>query len=124
MTHILGFSQNLYDKFPNPELKWNQDDPFALRNDLITALISTQFDCPQEFYSILEDNNGGFSHWEKQFFGNEFMIAEVSVEPYISNFTLSFLELTGWYESVNKSFAEPTVWGKKKGCPFLEKSTC
>ena len=37
----------------------------------------------------------------------------------ISNFTLIFLESTGWYK-VNYSYAESLSWGKGKKCEFLD----
>ena len=43
----------------------------------------------------------------------------------MSKFTLALLDSTGWYTSVNYSFAaEPNPWGKGKGCGFLNIDNC
>lgn len=47
------------------------------------------------------------------------MIATNKKNPLVSLFTLALLNSTGWYTSVDRSFAEPMVWGKGKGCAFL-----
>lgn len=36
-----------------------------------------------------------------------------------SNFTLSLLNDTGWYDVVDFSFADDLSWGKGKGCAFF-----
>ena len=61
-----------------------------------------------------------FSHWSKRVLNTEFMIADSYGENYISNITLSLLEDTGWY-SVNYETAQNIIWGKNRGCDFLNK---
>lgn len=42
----------------------------------------------------------------------------------MSAFTLALLESTGWYPHVNYEYAEPTVWGKNRGCDFFDPDEC
>lgn len=48
------------------------------------------------------------------------MIATNKKNSFVSIFTLALLNSTGWYTSVNRTLSEPTVWGKGKGCTFLD----
>ena len=47
------------------------------------------------------------------------MTASVMENARYSNFTLAFLEGTGWYKA-NYSIADPVYWGKNEGCDFYE----
>ena len=64
------------------------------------------------------------SHWERKVVGNEYMIASNKLGSYISRFTLALLESSGWYTSVNYTYAEPTTWGKGRGCKFFNIDDC
>jgi hypothetical protein len=59
-----------------------------------------------------------YSHWSKRLLNTEFMIADSYGENYISNFTLSLLEDSGWYK-IDYSKSEDIPWGKNQGCKFL-----
>jgi len=50
------------------------------------------------------------------------MTASGAEDPRVTEFFLAVMEGTGWY-TPDYSYAEPTFWGKGKGCDFLEK-TC
>ena len=52
------------------------------------------------------------------------MIASGKKSAFVSRFTLALLDSTGWYEGVNYSYAEPSVWGKGKGCNFMNIDVC
>ena len=52
------------------------------------------------------------------------MIASNKKNSFVSKVTLALLNTTGWYISVNSSFAEPSVWGKSAGCSFLDIDNC
>lgn len=52
------------------------------------------------------------------------MIASNRKSGFTSVFTLALLESTGWYTSVDYTFAEPTTWGKNAGCGFLNIDEC
>lgn len=47
------------------------------------------------------------------------MTASTVLDYRITEFTLSLLEGSGWYQ-VNYNLAEPITWGKGKGCTFLD----
>jgi|688.fasta_scaffold633047_3 hypothetical protein len=52
------------------------------------------------------------------------MIASGKKGAFVSRFTLALLDSSGWYESVNYTFSESTVWGKDKNCSFLSIDAC
>jgi recombinational DNA repair protein (RecF pathway) len=52
------------------------------------------------------------------------MIASGKKGAYLSRFTLALLDSSGWYPNVNYTYAEPTTWGKGKGCKFLNIDDC
>lgn len=52
------------------------------------------------------------------------MIASGKKGAYLSRFTLALFESTGWYPNVNYTYAEPSTWGKGKGCSFLSIDNC
>ena len=52
------------------------------------------------------------------------MIASGKKGAFVSRFTLALLESSGWYESVNYTFSESSVWGKNKGCMFMNIDVC
>lgn len=52
------------------------------------------------------------------------MIASNKKSSFVSRFTLALLDSTGYYTSVNYTFAQPSVWGKGKGCSFLNIDDC
>lgn len=59
------------------------------------------------------------SHFERRVFYNEYMTASTLQDVRISQFSLAFLEGTGWYKP-DYNMAEPTTWGKGKECAFLD----
>lgn len=42
----------------------------------------------------------------------------------MSRFTLALFDSTGWYYDVDYSYADPTLWGKGKGCSFKDIDNC
>jgi hypothetical protein len=52
------------------------------------------------------------------------MIASNKKNTYMSRFTLALLDSSGFYTSVNYSSAEPSSWGKGKGCSFFNIDDC
>lgn len=52
------------------------------------------------------------------------MIASEKVGAYMSRFTLALLQSSGWYLNVSYKYAEPSLWGKGKGCSFLNIDNC
>lgn len=41
-----------------------------------------------------------------------------------SKFSLAFLKDSNWYAHVDMDLAETYVWGRNKGCDFIEKACC
>jgi hypothetical protein len=52
------------------------------------------------------------------------MIASAKVGTYYSRITLALLASTGWYDTVSFNFTEPGIWGKGRGCGFLDVDNC
>jgi len=71
---------------------------------------------------MIMENNGGTgtagSHPEKRFFMWEVMTSGTYYGRRVSEFSLAFLEATGWY-APNYDFAEPFYWGQGQGCGFI-----
>eukprot|EP00731_Ephydatia_muelleri_P023569 Em0015g1152a len=90
----------------------------------VVAAAKVYFNCPT-LTGVELDNQGGtgtaISHWEKRLLGNELMTGILTFNPLFSNLTLAVLQDTGWYQ-VNYSMAQPLVWGKSAGCPFVSSS--
>lgn len=51
------------------------------------------------------------------------MIASGKKNSYFNRVTFALLNSTGWY-NVNFQYAEPTTWGKSKGCSFMSIDNC
>lgn len=68
------------------------------------------------------ENNGpeesAHNHFEKEFFGNEIMIADTPKISIFSKFTLSLLMDSGLF-IVDLNQAEPSYWGRNAGCQFF-----
>lgn len=79
------------------------------------------FDCSSYTGAHLENEGAkesAGSHFEKLHYGNELMTSKLTGRPVISGFTTSFLRSSGWY-LVDSNIEENLVWGKNKGCSFL-----
>ena len=103
-------------------------DPFSdnlLSSPKINAEVEAHFGCKGKGLE-LEDQDGTLvsSHWEYHNVGSEFMIATNKKQSYVSRFTLALFDSTGWYFEVDYSLAEPSTWGKGKGCDFMNIDQC
>lgn len=62
------------------------------------------------------ENGGGQgsagSHWEKSFFPMEHMNPAVENPGYLTTLSLTLMKWSGWYTTVNTSFAMPYYWGQ------------
>jgi len=126
ITHVLGFSQSLYDHWPKGStirtknvagktVKYLDANP-------LTKTVREHFGCSSAPGAYLEDAGGSGSagaHFERRIFMNEYMTASEIRDARITKFTLSLLDSTGWYK-VNYKMQEPIYWGKGKGCSFLD----
>jgi len=73
----------------------------------------------------MEDDGGSGtagSHWERKFFPFDLLSSGAIHGRRISEFTLAFLEGTGWY-APNYTYAEPFHFGRGQGCDFIYR-TC
>lgn len=123
MTHVLGFSYGRLDDFRDENgtrIPLNQTTLISRVNDkrvikIITPTVLAvvrfflggfnlkareHFDCPYLDGVEIEDQGGNGtarSHWEKRILNNEYMIGTSSDQPVFSQFTLAFLQDSGWY---------------------------
>jgi len=81
----------------------------------LTARIRKFIGCKTIPGYFLSDN--GSAHPESRFFQWDIMATGGTTGSKISQFTLGFLEGTGWY-SINYSYAEPYFFGQGQGCTF------
>jgi len=125
LTHVLGLSSSLFSYFPsNPTVAStivNGNTITYIDLPPLTKRLKSYFNCSTLKGAYLENQGGSGSvgsHFERRVFGNEYMTASAINDARITEFTLAFLEGTGWY-TVNYSMAEPFFWGKNKGCAFV-----
>jgi hypothetical protein len=136
ITHVLGFSSGLYNYYINPTTNAfltghvtsktvNGASVTVLNLAPLTTRIRSHFGCSTIEGAYLENEGGSGSagsHFERRIFYNEYMTASVIKDFRFSQFSLALLEGTGWY-SPDYTYAEPTTWGKNKGCTFFD-TTC
>jgi len=92
-----------------------------MKTENVVSVGKLHFRC-QNMDGVELEHFGGlgsaYSHWSKRILNSEFMIADSYGENYLSNFTLALFEDSGWYK-VDYSKSEDLLWGKNKGCGFL-----
>lgn len=132
ITHALAFSPTFFDhyidekgnKIPKEKTlvkvsnkKLGQEVPY-LASPEILKLVKKYFKCPEAkgFPLAIKDS----AHFNHQIVANQMMrpMSDNFVDR-VSKFALKIYEDTGWY-LINKSIKEKTLWGKGKGCNFLE----
>lgn len=70
------------------------------------------------------------SHWEKVYFGSDFMTGSSVINPVISGLSMALLEDSGWYKfnegkyltEGKKMAVEPMYWLKDAGCEVYSKN--
>ena len=80
------------------------------------------FKCPSITGVPLENNGGegsAGSHWEKLFLPQEYMNPTEENPGILSEFTMTFLRATGWYQ-VSTNAAQRYDWGQNAGCGHFE----
>ena len=132
-THILGFSDNLFDRFVRNGSKIPKSEVtgvITIGSESFTAIIlpevvnyaRTYFNCPN-IQGVPLENGGGEgsagSHWEKLFLPSEYMNPSVENPGILSAFTFAFLKGTGWYQP-NAGMEQPYDWAKGVGCRHFE----
>lgn len=140
--HILGFSQNLFDKFQECSICAegllcedkgdivieDTSGQSRLHSPAVLLAAQKQWGCLDTNIGVpLENVNGGSSssHWESQVMLGSLM-APVLSEPrmtFLDEITLSVFEDSGWYK-VNYEYAEDYPWGKGQGCEFTYADYC
>lgn len=129
-THALGFSNDLFSKYPIKEantvikLTINGVTRTAIKTPGLLSFARTHFGCSTLKGVLIEDEGGdgsAGSHWEKSTLGNEYMTAIANGRMLYSGFTLNFLNDIGWYK-VTLTLADRIYWGMNRGCGFGE--TC
>ena len=58
-------------------------------------------------------------HWERDVFANELMNGLFSPHQRVSEFTLAWLEDSGWYKP-NYRMAQPYRYGEGEGCDVMD----
>jgi proprotein convertase subtilisin/kexin type 5 len=134
LTHVLGFSASLYQYYLNPangslpyldqvSTIFSNSTPPLLKTPLVTELARQYYNCPSIQGMRLEDEGSSASlgsHWERVVLQNEYMTASsVGWSAAVSNFTLSLLQDSGWYQ-VNFNHRDEVYWGRAKGCDFFD----
>ena len=126
-THLLGFSNILYQNYLNGKLVTNSKGSY-INGSFIQKAIREQYGCNNATGMLLESNGGSgtsMSHWSYKAAYNEYMTAGVLISnPTISFMTLALLEETGWYKTIYKGYGSFINWGYRKGCAMLETTNC
>ena len=128
-THILGFSSSQFGLFkdtngntiPENQVVGQMTIGLQTFNAIILPQVvnyaQTFFNDPSITKVPLENDGGSGtmgSHWEKAFMPLEFMNAIMESPGIISEFTLTLLRATGWYQ-IPANAAQVYDWGKDDG---------
>lgn len=129
-THILGFSDDLFERYIDSSgrkralsdvvttVNIGSETFKAIKLPEVLSYARTYFSC-NNIQGVPLENNGGSgsagSHWEKLFLPQEYMNPTVENPGILSEFTMTLLRATGWYQ-VNYKAAQNYDWGKGAGC--------
>ena len=131
ITHILGFSYNLFSSFPGQlsstiliekEIRTNKEK-YKIKTPKVLEFAKKYFNCNSITGVELENKEDNIypSHWEARILLGEYMNSEpYTPEQVISEFTLALLEDSGWYK-VNYFTGGLMRFGKNQGCDFINK---
>lgn len=132
-THILGFSDNLFPKYVRPgtstprtdvttKLTIGTEQFSAISMPEVVNFARSYFSC-NSITGIPLENNGGDgsagSHWEKTFLPQEYMNPTVENPGILSEFTMTLLRATGWYQ-IGPNAAQRYDWGQNAGCGIFK----
>ena len=130
MMHVRAFSEGLYRFFPSDGagIATGPDGGLLVSSPAVLSVARQHFGCPTLRGVPLETEGGSGTartHWRLRALNNELMAGTVITgqRPRLSNFTLAFLQDTGWY-AVNYSAAERLAWGAGAGCAFVTAASC
>lgn len=95
-----------------------------IKSPKVLEKAKSHFNCDSLVGVPLEFNGGAGTngaHWSKRFMGSDYMIGDSYGENLISEITLALFEDSGWYK-VDYSLANLFLFGKNKGCGFLDEN--
>eukprot|EP00825_Cyclidium_porcatum_P003294 TRINITY_DN1152_c0_g1_i4.p1 TRINITY_DN1152_c0_g1~~TRINITY_DN1152_c0_g1_i4.p1 ORF type:complete len:1226 (-),score=102.03 TRINITY_DN1152_c0_g1_i4:99-3776(-) len=134
ITHVLGFSSSLYSYWRDRTNSFSTYSGLTstitlrgmtttlLKSPTILSFAKSYYGCSSLTGMYIENQGGSGSagsHWEVLISYGENMNAQViPTNGILSQFTLSLLYDTGWYD-VDFTLAEYIGWGKGKGCDFI-----
>ena len=126
LTHVLGFGEYFFGNFHFNSTKIDEKYGIKksyLRSPKLINVAKKYFNC-NDIYGIELENDGGEgtigSHWKSRILLGEYMCGTTrSEELVISEFTLAYLEDTGFYKA-NYYTGGLMRYGKNKGCEFLK----
>ena len=132
-THILGFSDNLFPEYVVPGSTKKRNDVVtkmrigsetfnAIKMPEVVNFAKSYFNCPSITAVPLENDGGdgsAGSHWEKLFLPQEYMNPTVENPGILSEFTMTLLRATGWYQ-ISTNAAQRYDWGQNAGCGIFE----
>jgi hypothetical protein len=137
ITHILGMSKNLWNYWIDPDTgkrrgEYNVKRSYGALDYIITPKVvkhvNRHFGCRNGSLlgAPLENQGGGGSagsHWEKRFFGGDYMVSINFPNNNISDLSVAMFEDSGWYsfgdstdDQGRSPNAEPLFWLKGAGC--------
>ena len=125
LTHVLGFSDSYFNYF---NFNFSKIDKygikrFYLKSPQLIKVAKKYFNCSNiEGIELENDGSEGTigSHWESRLLLGEYMCGYLRTEEeVISEFTLAYLEDTGYYKP-NYYTGGLMRYGKNKGCAFIE----
>lgn len=129
--HIMGFSPTLIPFFVDDNLKYvplsdtvelnnSKSRIVGIKSPTVLSVARKHYNCPY-IKSVNLENEGGEgsigAHWERNILMNEIMTASEISSSRISQFTLAFMQDTGWYNS-NFEYAEHFTYWKSVGCKY------
>jgi hypothetical protein len=134
LTHLLGFSNYLFQYFhkPNGDL-YTTDESIGVitqrgkpvtiaKFPTVVSKARAAFGCSTLQGLELEDQGGSGtagSHWEKMLMYGDFMQGDTGADDWVfSDITFALLEDSGWY-SIDYSQTDSITWGKNAGCSFF-----
>jgi len=130
LMHVLAFSEGLYRFFPSEGagIASAPDGGLLVSSPAVLGVARQHFACTTLRGVPLETEGGSGTartHWRLRALNGELMTGTVLTgqRPRLSNFTLAFLQDTGWYV-VNYSAAERLTWGAGAGCAFVTAASC
>lgn len=133
ITHMLGFSKNLFMYWKNSTgenytevtkiVNTRGVDKIYIVTPEVKAMAQSIYNCSTLEGMELEDHGDDgtvFNHWDMRVLINDVMSTEIVNDAIFSNLTLALLVDTGWY-TVNYTMGQSPMFGTDAGCDFFSK---